>query len=149
MAIETLVASAITILSPYVAAGAKKAAEVAGAAVANQAGKLLERFRMWFSGDQEATSAFGNFEKNPSRYGGIIEDILQQKANANPGILNELRQILDEMGPRVEVFQKVKTLAGQAVGLDMAKWEKGLAISRQEVETVVEGATLIGAKLDR
>ncbi len=149
MAIETLVASAITILSPYVAAGAKKAAEVAGAAVANQAGKLLERFRMWFSGDQEATSALDNFEKNPSRYGGIIEDILQQKANANPGILNELRQILDEMGPRVEVFQKVKTLAGQAVGLDMAKWEKGLAISRQEVETVVEGATLIGAKLDR
>ena len=149
MAIETLVASAITILSPYVAAGAKKAAEVAGAAVANQAGKLLERFRMWFSGDQEATSALDNFEKNPSRYGGIIEDILQQKANANPGILNELRQILDEMGPRVEVFQKVKALAGQAVGLDMAKWEKGLAISRQEVETVVEGATLIGAKLDR
>src|SRR5262245_14484116 len=124
MAIETIIASAMTILTPYVAAGAKKAAEVAGGAVAEQAGKLLGRLRSWFNGDDEATAALGNFEKNPSRYGGIVEDILRQKIDSNPAILTELQQLLDAIGPRVEVLQKVKTLAGQAVGLDVAKWEK-------------------------
>jgi hypothetical protein len=147
VAIEALVASAITVLSPYVVAGATKAAEVVGEAVATRAGKLLGKIRDWFSGDSEATAALGNFETNPSRYGAIVQDILREKAGADPKILNELEQLLGAMGPRVEVFQKVRTLAGQAVGLDLAKWEKGLAAATQDVDVVERGATLIGAKI--
>jgi hypothetical protein len=147
MVIEALVASAVTVLSPYVAAGATKAAEVVGEAVATQAGKLLGRLREWFSGDSEAVTALGNFETNPSRYSGIVEDILRHKAGADPKILAELEQLLGAMGPRVEVFQKVRTLAGEVVGLDMAKWEKGLAIARQDVDTVEKGGKLIGTKI--
>src|SRR4051794_36066093 len=113
MAFEAIAASVISILAPYVAAGAKKAAEVAGTGIANQAGKLLERVRSWFDGDDEAVSALDNYQKNPSRYAGTVESILREKADANPAILAELKQIVDAMGPRVEVFQKIKILAGE------------------------------------
>jgi hypothetical protein len=131
----------------YVAAGATKAAEVVGEAVATKAGKLLGRVRAGFSGDREATTALENFEKKPSLYEGVVRGLLSEKAGTNPVMLDELRQLLDDMGPRVDVFQKIGNLAGQATGLDLAKWEKGLAVARQEVETVEKGATLIGAKV--
>jgi hypothetical protein len=145
MAIETLAATAITLLSPYLAAGAKKAAEVAGAAVADQAGKLLSKIRDWFGSDQEAKAALQNYEINPNRYGPTVQDILLEKLKANPNWADELRQIVDAMGPRIDVFQNVKKLAGQATGLDIAKWEKGMATAIQEVNVVEPGASLTGA----
>ena len=51
------------------------------------------------------------------------------------------------MGPRVEVFQKIKTLAGEATGLDMANWEKGAALAYQDVESVEKGGKLTGARI--
>jgi hypothetical protein len=148
MVVESLVASAITILAPYVATGAKKAAEVAGQAVAEQAGKLLGQIRAWFADDLEASSTLESFEKNPSRYGSAVEDILREKASSNSAIVDGLTQLIDEMGPRIEVVQKIKSLAGEAIGLDIAKWEEGLAASAfQEVERVEKDATLIGAKI--
>jgi hypothetical protein len=149
MALEALVASVITILSPYLAAGAKKAAEVTGEAVAKQAGQLLGRIRTWFAGDTEATSALQNFEQKPGRYSGTLEDILLEKAKNDPAIADELKQLIDSMGPRVEVFQKMRTLAGEATGLDLAAWEKGVAKSHQEVDVVEKGATLTGAKIGK
>ena len=41
MNLEMMATTAISILTPYITAGAKKAAEVAGAKVADTAGKLL------------------------------------------------------------------------------------------------------------
>jgi hypothetical protein len=147
MAIEALVSSAIAILTPYVAAGAQKAAEVAGQAIATGAGTLLQRVREWFASDDEAASALSKFEEKPSRYAPSVEDILLEKATANPPIATDLQALIEGMGPRIEVFQKIKTLAGQAVGLDIAKWERGAASAFQDVDLVERGATLTGAKV--
>lgn len=147
MALEGLVASAVSVLAPYVAAGAKKAAEVAGVSIAGYTGKLLLRIKEWFSGDPEATAALENFEAKPDRYASLLQDILLEKANGDPLIAEELAALLEAMGPRVEVFQKIKTLAGEATGLDISKWEKGAASAYQDVEIVEDSGTLIGAKI--
>jgi hypothetical protein len=146
MSIETLAATAIAILSPYLAAGAKKAAEVAGAAVAEQAGKLLSKTRGWFAGDAEAERTLQSYESRPDRYASAVQDILLDKLKINPSMAGELQQIVDAMGGRVEVIQKIRILAGQAIGLDLAKWEKGLAIVNQEVDTIQLGGSLIGVR---
>jgi hypothetical protein len=145
MAIEAIVASAVSILAPYVAAGGKKAAEVVGEGLAKQAGNLLGRIRSWFSGDEEATSTLAKFEEKPARYSTSIEDILREKIEADPAKLSELEQLVESMGPRLEVLIKVKTLAGEVLGLDLAKWEKGMARAVAEVDTVEKGAKLTGA----
>ena|SRR5215472_13660853 len=145
MVIETLAATTMTILAPYVAAGGKKAAEVAGAALAEQAGKLLSKIRDWFKGDQEAQTALQSYEKNPNRYGPIVQDILLERLKSSPDLVKELQSLIDAMGPRIEVFQKVEQLAGTATGLDLAKWQQGLATARQEVKRVEPGAVLTGA----
>jgi hypothetical protein len=145
MVIETLAATTMTILAPYVAAGGKKAAEVAGAALAEQAGKLLTKIRDWFKGDQEAQTALQSYEKNPNRYGPIVQDILIERLKASPDLVKELQSLIDAMGPRIEVFQKVEQLAGTATGLDLAKWQQGLATARQEVNRVEPGGVLTGA----
>lgn len=149
MVIEALVASTITILAPYVAAGATKAAETLGEAMAKGAGNLLDQLRTWLNGDNEASSALRNFETNPNRYGGGLEDILSEKLKSNPAMVDDLMNIVNEVGPRVEVVQKIRTLAGQAVGLDVAKWEKGLAKVEQQVETLEKGGTLVGASIGK
>jgi hypothetical protein len=145
MVVETLAATAMTILAPYVAAGGKKAAEVAGASLAEQAGKLLSKIRDWFKGDQEAQTALESFERNPNRYGAIVQDILVERLRSSPDVAKELQGLLDAMGPRIDVFQKVERLAGTATGLDLTKWQQGLATARQEVNVVEPGAVLTGA----
>jgi hypothetical protein len=145
MAIEAIVASAVSILAPYVAAGGKKAAEVVGEGLAKQAGNLLGRIRSWFSGDDEAASTLAKFEEKPARYSASVEDILREKIEADPAKLAELQQLVETMGPRLEVFIKVKTLAGEVLGLDLVKWEKGVARAIAEVDTVEKGAKLTGA----
>lgn len=147
MPLETLVASVITILGPYVAAGAKKAAEVTGEAMAKQAGHLLKRVRTWFSVDPEATSALQSFEQKPDRYGAIVQDILLEKARGDAAIASELEELINQMGPRLEVFQRIRSLVGHATGVDLAQWEKGVASIRQEVDVVEKGGKLTGAKL--
>jgi hypothetical protein len=147
MAIEAIVASAVSILAPYVAAGGKKAAEVVGEALADQTGKLLGRIRSWFSGDDEATSTLAKFEEKPARYAASVEDILREKIEADPAKQAELQRLLETMGPRIEVFIKVRSLAGEAIGLDLAKWEKGVARAIAEVDTVEKGGKLTGAKV--
>lgn len=144
---ETFAASIITVLAPYVAAGAKKAVEVAGTAIAEHAGALLSRLREWFVGDEEAASVLEGFEKKPSRYGGVLEDILREKAKSDPARARELQEMMDAMGPRLEVIQKIRELAGEAVGLDLDKWEKGVATASQDVDVVKSGASLTGAKI--
>jgi hypothetical protein len=147
MAIEAIVASAVSVLAPYVAAGGKKAAEVVGEALADQTGKLLGRIRSWFSGDDEATSTLAKFEEKPARYAGSVEDILREKIEADPAKQAELQQLLETMGPRIEVFMKVRSLAGEAIGLDLAKWEKGVARATAEVDTVEKGGKLTVTKI--
>jgi hypothetical protein len=144
---EVLAASVVALLSPYVAAGAKKAAEVLGTALANQTTDLLARVRGWFAGDQEAKSVLDDFEKKPSRYGGVLEDILSEKAKSDPDRAKELESMIDRMGPRVEVIQKMRVLAGEAVGLDADKWEQGVARVEQTVDEVKAGGKLTGARV--
>lgn len=147
MAIEAIVASAVSILAPFVAAGGKKAAEVVGEAFADQTGKLLGRIRSWFSGDDEAASTLAKFEEKPARYASSVEDILREKIEGDPARQAELLQLIEAMGPRIEVFIKVRTLAGEAIGLDLAKWENGVARATVEVDTVEKGGKLIGTKV--
>jgi hypothetical protein len=144
MAIEEVVATAVGILAPYLAAGGKKAAEVVGEELAKNAGNLLGRIRSWFSGDDEAVSTLAKFEEKPTRYSASIEDILREKVETDPAKLAELQQLVETMGPRLDVLIKVKTLAGEVLGMDLAKWESGVARARAEVDTVEKGGKLTG-----
>lgn len=151
MDIQPLVTSAITILSPYVAAGAKKAAEVVGEAAARQGGQLLERLRGWMMGDDEAATALQNFEKKPDRYKAALENILAEKLSADPVFAGELQMLIETMGPNLDIFQKVQTLSGAATGLDMGQWDDrlGSAKTHQEVDIVEPIGVLTGVRIGK
>jgi hypothetical protein len=146
MGLEMLATSAISILVPYVSAGAKKAAEVAGEKVAKAAGELLSGLRRWFSGDEEAEEVLANFEKRPSRYGETVKTMLLEKAEAGPALRDELEKIIESAGSPVEVVQDVRKLAGEVLGMDLAKWEKMSARIVQHVDELEAGGRLTGVQ---
>lgn len=108
---------------------------------------LFSRLRDWLAGNEEAEAVLDQFEKRPSRYGGALEEILIEKARAEPARAKELEGLMDAMGPRIDVLQKIRVLAGQAVGFDVDKWERGVAKVEQDVGTVERDATLTGVRL--
>ena len=84
MGLEVLASSVISILIPYISAGAKKAAEVAGEAAAKTAGELLSSLKRWFAGDEEAEEVLVNFEKRPSLYGEAMDPSCRRRRRRRP-----------------------------------------------------------------
>jgi hypothetical protein len=144
MGLEVLASSVISILIPYISAGAKKAAEVAGEGAAKTAGELLTSLRRWFSGDEEAEEALASFEKRPSLYGEAVGAVLQKKAEASPEMQGQLEKIIEAGGSPVEIMQDVRKLAGEVLGVDLAKWEKISAKVTQKVDDLEAGGKLTG-----
>ena len=129
----TIAATAIGILGPFVAKGAEEFVKTAGKEAYEKTKKLFATLKTRWSGDEEAMSTLTNFEKKPDRYESVLKSILQEDLAKDPNFRTELARQLEQIGPYVEVIQKMKK-GEDIIGIQVDEMNKGKAIVNQEID---------------
>jgi hypothetical protein len=104
----TLAANVVAVLAPYVAVGAQEFVRNAGKDAYEKAKTMLASLRAKWTGDEEATDALTRFEEKPERYAPVLEDVLNEKLAEDKELAMVLSTLLNEMGPSLEVVQKME-----------------------------------------
>lgn len=81
----------------------------------------------------------------PERYQPVLEDILNEKLAQDKDFADELAHLLKEMGPTLEIVQKMKE-AEDVTGLEAEDMSRSKAKVRQDIE---KAEKVTGAKIDR
>ena len=92
---------------------------------------MLAALKAKWTGDEEATDALTRFEEKPERYAPVLEDVLNEKL-AEDKELAVLSTLLNEMGPSLEVVQKMEE-GRRVVGLESEEMAGGSATVRQDI----------------
>lgn len=100
--------------------------------------KLKERWR----GDELAARELETFEKEPKVYAPVVEARLDQKLHEDPELRAELKQLVNDIGPQIEVMQKMAHGQG-IIGVEADHMTRGTANVRQEI---TEATDVVGAK---
>ena len=144
---ETLAASVVAFLIPYVKKGAEKIAEKVGKKAEEKMGELLETLKNRLSGDREASDQLGYFEKDPDTYKPVLEKILQRRMNQDKTLADELEKLVKEIkeaAPNLEVFIKMDD-AENVTGIE-ADELTGRAKAELDIK---KGKNVTGAKIKR
>jgi hypothetical protein len=131
---EALVATIISIVGPYLAKGGEEFAKQAGSAAFDGAKKLVARLSQWWSGAPVAEAAAKALPSNPEKYAKILGSELAEDMAKNPELSKELRQIVDGMGPSVELIQKIEIARG-VTGADISAMVQGHVNVTQEIRS--------------
>src|SRR4051794_35713329 len=110
MSVEALAAAAIAVVTPYIAAGAKKAAETIGEDLVRKVEKLWGKMRAWMSSDERSKRALKTFEADAGMYSGPAPVVLGEIPAAKPELQGEPQRELDGWGSRLIVRQKIEIL---------------------------------------
>ena len=144
-AITNLVSGIMTVLMPYVAKGAEEFAQLAGAAAYSKAQNLFHTLKEKLASDEEARDSLSRFEEKPERYRPVLEDILQEKLAEDEDLANELKKLLQGMGPDLEIIQKIN-VGENVIGLEADEMAGGKAKIKQDIK---EAKNVTGAKIKR
>lgn len=145
MTIEALAATVLSVLLPYVTKGGEQFAKEAGKAAFAKVKELFNTLQSGWSDDKEASDALTNFEKKPARYQAPLQEILNEKLAADEKLQSLLSRFVTEMGPHLEIVQKMKVGKG-ITGLDADEMTSGTARIDQEME---QGENVVGVKIKR
>ena len=117
MVIETIAASAVAILSPYLAKTASSFAEKAGEQLAEKAGSIYQFIKKQFSGDSSAETKLALVEKEPESKAlmSVLEEQLVKKMNADSNFATELNRLVEEA--KVADSNKVFNLGERNIGV--------------------------------
>lgn len=143
-AIIDLSAKVMAVLLPFVTKGAEEFASKVGDATYEKAKTLLTVLKQKWSGDKEATESLALFEQKPQGYQVALEDILQEKLTEDHDLAVQIVQLLQEMGPRLEIIQQMEE-GKDIIGLRAKEMRSGGARISQDI-TKAEGIT--GAEFD-
>jgi len=141
----TLAANVVAVLAPYVAVGAQEFARNVGKEAYEKAKTMLTALRAKWAGDKEATDALTRFEEKPERYAPVLEDVLNEKLAEDKELAMVLSTLLNEMGPSLEVVQKMEE-GRRVTGLEAEEMTEGRATVNQDIG---RGEDVTGAKIRR
>ncbi len=139
-----LAATTLSLLAPYLQTGAEEFAKSAGKSAFEQVQKLLARIRKQFEPDSEAKENLARFEDKPNRYRAVVEDILREKLSSDAKFAQELRDLLQAMGPTIKVVQELDEVT-RVTGLKAKSIKSGDIDIHQ---TVKKGDDVTGVELD-
>ena len=128
---EALIGTVMGIVSPYLVKGAEEFAESAGAAAAEGAKALVTRLSQWWSREPVAGAAAEALPADPERYGKVLGDQLAYELEKDPALAEDLRTLVDGMGPSVEVVQRIEVARG-VTGADIGTMVSGAVRVHQE-----------------
>jgi hypothetical protein len=129
----TLVTSAITLLSPYVAKGAEEFAKEVGKEAAQKAKELFTYLKNKFSADSEESQVLSLFEKKPEKYETTLTDVLQERARTDSEFASGLEKHVNSASPYIKVVQSLKE-GKKVVGAEVKKAMSGTFDIHQDVE---------------
>ena len=141
----SLATNIVAVLAPYVAVGAQEFVRNAGKDAYEKAKTMLAALRAKWSGDEEATDALTRFEDKPERYAPVLEDVLTEKLAEDKELAVVLSTLLNEMGPSLEVVQKMEE-GRRVTGFEAEEMSGGRAAVRQDIGT---GEDVTGARIRR
>lgn len=134
----------MAVLIPFVSKGADEFASKVGDVAYEKAKTLLTALKQKWSRDKEATESLLLFEQKPQRYQAVLEDILQEKLTEDQDLAARVVQLLQEMGPTLEIIQHMEK-GKDVIGLKAREMKSGRASIAQDISQA-EGIT--GAELD-
>jgi hypothetical protein len=73
---------------------------------------VFARIRSWWAGDDTASADLDRFEQEPDIYQPVVQARLVKKLQADPAMQAELAAMMEQAGPRVEVFQTIAAAHG-------------------------------------
>lgn len=121
---DTLAATVISIVSPYLVKGAEEFAKSAGKAAFEGAKALLERLSQWWKDDPIANAAATSMESDPEHFGKMLGAQLEHQLAKDQSFVNELRALVDNLGPSVDVIQRMQ-VARDVTGADIGTLVRG------------------------
>jgi hypothetical protein len=121
---EVLAAAAISMVAPYVAKGAEAFANEAGAAAFGAVKALAGRLQRWWGGDPVAAPAAEQLPNDPQKYSAILGNLLAAELVRDPALAEEIRGLVDDAGPYVEVVQRIEVARG-VTGADIDELVRG------------------------
>ena len=142
---EALAATVISIVSPYLVKSAEEFVKSAGEAAFNGTKALVERLIRWWKRDPIANTAATSFKSDPERYGKLLGEQLQHDLAKNESFAEELRALVDTLGPSVEVIQRME-IARDVTGADIGTLVSGKIRVEQDIH---EALNVTGFKADK
>ncbi|WNG45300.1 hypothetical protein F0U60_15180 [Archangium minus] len=142
---SSLATSIIGILMPYVSKTASDFISTAGEVAYSKAKSIFAKLKDRWTGDQEASRALEGFQHKPDRYQLVLQDVLGEKLSQDGSLAGELRQMVEELGPSLQILMKAEELE-DGTGLESRELRSGRIGIEQDVR---RGTKLIGAKIDR
>jgi hypothetical protein len=133
----TIATAALTVLAPYVKNAGRELVKTVGEVALDQAKGLLGWLKGHFAGDPVATKDLSRFEADPDKFESGLQSTIEEKAQADPAFAAELKKRLDEIGPQIVVFQRIKE-GKLAVGVEADNIHSGKVSVTQENEHVDE-----------
>ena len=144
-----LAAKVVEILSPYVKKGFDKFSEDVGKAGAEKVKGLLDTIKARFSGDKVASKNLAEYEKKPEIYQPVIQETLKEKMLKDKDMAAELEGLVKELGPTLELIQKIKILEGEATVLESDEMKSGKLKATQEIDEVREKGKATTVKIKK
>jgi hypothetical protein len=138
-----LAANVVAVLAPYAALGAQEFAKSVGKEAYEKAKGMLAVLKAKWTADEEATEALSRFEEKPERYAPVLEDVLREKLAEDKELAAVLSTLLNEMGPSLEVVQRMEE-GRRVMGLEAEEMTEGGATVRQDIG---RGEDVTGARI--
>ena len=142
---EVLVASVIGIVTPYLIKGAEEFAKSTGQAAFDGTKALVERLSRWWKNDPIASTAANSIKSDPEHYGKLLGVQLEHALKNDPSLANDLKALVDNLGPAINVIQKIDVGRG-VTGADIGTLVSGQVNIDQDVR---DGQNITGFKADR
>lgn len=142
---DPLVVTVIGIVSPYLAKGAEEFAKLAGETAFKGTKALVTRLSTWWAAEPVAAAAVQHYAADPKRYGKVLAAQLGHDLERDPSFAEELRQLVNGLGPRVDVIQQME-VAENVTGADVRDLVSGSLRIEQHIDNA---RNVTGLKADR
>src|SRR5262245_13867992 len=131
----TIAASVVTILAPFAKDAGKELVKTVGEIAVNKAKDLLAWLKHRFENDPSASKDLSRFEADPDKFESGLKATVEEAAAQDPSFAAELKQRIDEIGPVITVFQKIKK-GEDVTGIDAEAVRTGKLSVTQEADEV-------------
>jgi len=136
--------AALTILTPYVKDAGQELIKTVGEVALEKAKGLLSWLKECLAGDPVAAKDLSRFEADPDKFEAGLKSTIEEKAGTDAAFAAELKKRIDEIGPQITVFQRIKE-GKNVVGVEAEAVRGGKTSVTQEADKV-EGMTGVRAK---
>jgi len=72
----------------------------------------MDRLSRWWKNDPVANAAVASFESDPKHFSKMLGAQLKHQLTKDEALAKDLRSLVDNIGPRVEVIQKIEVARG-------------------------------------